>query len=93
MIIIKIQGGLGNQMFEYALYEWLKHHGKDAKVDISQYGIAKKSGGADTVHNGYELEKLFSVNPVYATFKEACRLGEVRTDILYKVFDPRVDLS
>lgn len=86
MIIIKIQGGLGNQMFEYALYEWLKHHGKDAKVDISQYGIAKKSGGADTVHNGYELEKLFSVSPVYATFGEARRLGEVRTDILYKVW-------
>jgi len=86
MIIVKIQGGLGNQMFEYALYEWLRHNGKDAKIDISHYGAAKKSGAADTVHNGYELEKLFSLSPVYATFKEAGRLGEVRTDIIYKLW-------
>ena len=37
MIIIKIMGGLGNQMFQYAVYEKLKYLGKDVKVDISSF--------------------------------------------------------
>ena len=37
MIIIKIMGGLGNQMFQYAMYEKLKYLGKDVKVDRSSF--------------------------------------------------------
>ncbi|MCH5254593.1 MAG: alpha-1,2-fucosyltransferase [Lachnospiraceae bacterium] len=33
MIIIQMMGGLGNQMFQYALYSQLKSMGKDVKVD------------------------------------------------------------
>ena len=33
MIIIQLAGGLGNQMFQYALYLQLKSHGKDVKID------------------------------------------------------------
>ena len=33
MIIIQLAGGLGNQMFQYALYLQLKSLGKDVKVD------------------------------------------------------------
>lgn len=33
MIIIQMMGGLGNQMFQYALYCQLKSMGKDVKVD------------------------------------------------------------
>lgn len=33
MIIIQLAGGLGNQMFQYALYLQLKNLGKDVKID------------------------------------------------------------
>jgi hypothetical protein len=33
MIIIQLAGGLGNQMFQYALYMQLKSLGKDVKID------------------------------------------------------------
>ena len=37
MIIIKMNGGLGNQLQQYALYEKLKKLGKDVKVDTSWF--------------------------------------------------------
>lgn len=37
MIIVKFHGGLGNQMFEYALYRKLELVGKNVKADISWY--------------------------------------------------------
>lgn len=38
MLIIKMNGGLGNQLQQYALYEKLKSLGKDVKLDISWFG-------------------------------------------------------
>lgn len=38
MIIIRMAGGLGNQMFQYALYEKLRSMGKEVKFDdINEY--------------------------------------------------------
>ena len=37
MIIIKMNGGLGNQLQQYAMYEKLKSLGKEAKIDISWF--------------------------------------------------------
>ena len=50
---IVISGGLGNQMFQYALYLAIKHKGKDVSLDCSLYSYIK-------MHNGYELEKCFA---------------------------------
>ncbi|WP_052301780.1 alpha-1,2-fucosyltransferase [Butyrivibrio proteoclasticus] len=38
MIIIKFCGALGNQLFQYALYEKMRILGKDVKADISAFG-------------------------------------------------------
>ena len=38
MIIIKLRGGLGNQMYQYAMYEKLINMQKDVKLEISGYG-------------------------------------------------------
>lgn len=59
MIIIKVQGGLGNQMFQYALYERMKRSGKNVKIDITSYNTFN-------LHNGFELEKVFDLNIDYA---------------------------
>lgn len=42
MIIIRMQGGLGNQLFQYALYETFRQKGIQTKVDISAYEEGKE---------------------------------------------------
>ncbi len=49
-------GGLGNQMFQYALYRANKKKIKNLYVDVSFFTRVK-------CHNGYELNKIFSLNP------------------------------
>lgn len=53
--VVFISGGLGNQMFQYALYASLKDQGYNVKVDM---GLLKN----DTQHNGYELDRVFSIH-------------------------------
>lgn len=52
-MIIKIQGGLGNQLQQYALYEKLKSLGKEVRVDTSWYAGEQKK------NRGRKLELLF----------------------------------
>lgn len=49
MLIIKIIGGLGNQMFQYAYARMLKHKGYDVTIDISGFESYK-------IHHGYRLD-------------------------------------
>lgn len=42
MIIIKVMGGLGNQLQQYALYEKFRSFGKEAKLDISWFEDEKQ---------------------------------------------------
>lgn len=37
MVIIKVMGGLGNQLYQYALYEQFVQRGKDVYLDFSWY--------------------------------------------------------
>lgn len=44
MIAVQLSGGLGNQMFEYALYLKLKSLGRDVKIDdFTCYGAGQRS--------------------------------------------------
>lgn len=42
-VIVRFKGGLGNQMFQYALYCKLKQLGKSVKGDISYYSLYQDS--------------------------------------------------
>ena len=42
MIVIRLMGGLGNQMQQYALYEKMRSLGKDARLDISWFEDEKQ---------------------------------------------------
>lgn len=64
MIIIKFSGGLGNQMFQYALYKTFEKLNKKVKANTLFFN--NKS-----LHNGYELDKVFKIDINYASEEEA----------------------
>lgn len=97
MIIVQIEGGLGNQMFQYALSLSFVDKGCKVKLDISKFGN-------DYLHNGYELEKVFDLKADYCTKKEraiikpASKFLHVLTGYPYKekqqwqwVYHPKVN--
>ncbi|MHB9140352.1 MAG: alpha-1,2-fucosyltransferase [Paludibacter sp.] len=75
---IILSGGLGNQMFQYALYLALKNKGRNVKLDTSLYSYLK-------MHNGYELERCFGINEQPALEN---KLGIFKLRLLLK-FKPR----
>jgi hypothetical protein len=56
MVIVKIMGGLGNQMFQYAYAKSLQDKGYDVKIDISAFEIYKLHGGYQLGHYAVSLE-------------------------------------
>lgn len=52
MRLIKVTGGLGNQMFIYAMYLRMKQRFPDTRLDLSDMVHYK-------VHHGYELHRVF----------------------------------
>ena len=74
MVIIKVIGGLGNQMFQYALYRSFLAKGKEAKLDIRCYNLNKH-------HYGYELNEVFGITPIIASNKECNELSNDHYDL------------
>ena len=70
MKIVKILGGLGNQMFQYALAVSLKKKfpNESVKIDTSCFH-------GYPLHNGYELERLFNVSIPHASYREIAKLA------------------
>ena len=52
--VIYLQGGLGNQMFQYAFYLNRKRHGNYLTYDTTIIDLQNQ-------HNGYELERIFNI--------------------------------
>lgn len=73
MNIVQIRSGLGNQMFQYAFYLALKHHQPDTKIDVSIFRYRPS-------HNGYELERIFDIQPEHATLAERNHMADVGKD-------------
>jgi hypothetical protein len=53
MVIVHCQGGLGNQMFQYALYRVLRKLGRDVYLDIDDFGPENP--------RGFELPNAFGI--------------------------------
>lgn len=54
MIVVKLSGGLGNQMFQYSLAILLRQMGKDVEIDLSSFQYVNE-------HCGPELLSVFNV--------------------------------
>ncbi|MCR5187342.1 MAG: alpha-1,2-fucosyltransferase [Treponema sp.] len=70
MFIVRFNGGLGNQMFQYAFMRALQKHYPNTQVlaDLTVYDEEKQ-------HNGFELEKIFGIKLNKATRKDIIRLS------------------
>lgn len=70
MKIVNILGGLGNQMFEYAMYLALKdaHPHEDIKV-------CTRSFGGYGLHNGLEIQRIFKVKLQEASLWELTKVA------------------
>jgi len=70
MIIVKIMGGLGNQLFQYAFVEKLKSMGKDVKVDLSMYedtpeGTTVRDSIHDMLNTKYEIATQEEIDSLF----------------------------
>ena len=73
MIIVRIQGGLGNQLFQYALYESFRNIGREVKADVTGYLEGReerelelgKLGIEMDLANRNELHRYYADNSVW----------------------------
>jgi len=70
MRIVNLLGGLGNQMFQFALYRALQKRFPDERVlvDLHCFNGYKK-------HRGFEIDKVFDVTFEKASWREVARLA------------------
>lgn len=78
MRIVRIKSGLGNQMFQYALYKALRQEDENVQVDLS-YVINRKE------HAGYELKKIFDIELQSADPYYVEKYMDNRMDVLSKL--------
>jgi hypothetical protein len=69
--IVQISSGLGNQMFQYALYKKLSMKSDDVYLDT------KSSYDVNDQHNGYELKRVFGINPNVAVDSDIDKLSDI----------------
>ena len=64
MIIVKIKGGLGNQLFELALVLRLQSLGKTVKIDVNEYLSENEKRILSTYANGFEIASKIEIDNV-----------------------------
>jgi hypothetical protein len=73
MQIVKMIGGLGNQMFEYAFALALRKLGRDVALDPSWLE-------SNWAHNGWELPDIFKLDIPLCSVEDRERLGDIKRD-------------
>ncbi len=68
MNVVWIDGGLGNQMFQYALALKMQSRGIQVKIDVTKYE-------QHHAHNDFELDRIFGIDCRYAELREIRKLG------------------
>lgn len=88
MVEIKVFGGLGNQMFQYALYRYLEPYNDKVYLNISDYKVHNH-------HQGFELERVFGINGPYiaSESKNAVKANSVIIRSLQKLLRARICAS
>jgi len=72
MKVIRVCGGFGNQLFQYAFYLRVKHQfNETTKLDIHDMA-------SYDLHNGYELERIFALNENYCSKEEKLKVQSTK---------------
>jgi hypothetical protein len=72
-IYVEVRGGLGNQMFQFANgFSVAKRNKTNLKLDVSKYNLLK-------MHNGFELNRIFTIKAKIASEKEIYKVFNWRT--------------
>ena len=80
MLIVKSYGGLGNQMFQYAFYEFLKKDNPgNVFLDINDFKIHHH-------HQGFELIKVFDLEIDIASEKQIKNISYNQNVLIYRFF-------
>ena len=87
MQIVRVCGGLGNQMFQYAFSKALEAKSSSpVKLDLSIYQSGKTmQGNIDLVHNGFELSKVFNIKAQSATEEEIKSLAVIPNGFIQRL--------
>ena len=78
MIIIRMMGGLGNQMFIYAFYLSLLSAEKSVKIDMTWFEQTD-------LHNGYELDRIFEAKMTEASLEESKKFTSLGRGIFPRI--------
>ncbi len=70
MLIVSFEGGLGNQMFQYAFFKALQFHYPDI------YVLADLSYIDSGVHNGFELSRVFGIHMDLCQLEDVAKYSE-----------------
>jgi hypothetical protein len=75
MIVVKLQGGLGNQMFQYALGRSLAERNKDKLVFDATF-LLDRTPRKDFIFRNYDLD-IFEINPDFTRLSQMARIFPV----------------
>jgi hypothetical protein len=79
MKIVKIQGGLGNQMFQFAFSKALENAiGEKVYLDISSYSI-------ENCHNGFEINSVFNLTVEEAPMTMVRKMATLPENIIKRI--------
>lgn len=84
MLIIRINGGIGNQLFLYSFYIWCRERHKDVLIDRSIYE-------QNNIHSGWTLDKVLPEEDFesisYKNWKETFGRSSLTKRICMRLFD------
>ena len=84
MLVVSILGGMGNQMYGYALYRALLERGRDVKMDLYEY---KHQTSKKLTHRKFELERVFDIKGKYITSIHEFFLNQARKLHIFKPYN------
>lgn len=79
MIIIKLLGGMGNQMFQISLYKALEERGKDVYLDTTKIHQYLKG------YNRASVFDVFNIKVRNATIEQIEKLSDEKKDLFSKI--------